>query len=95
VHAVLGDAATSVEGSSASATASALRLDLLDDPLPTVSLVASEVSCAVTGEPVRVVPPKQPELPVTGAPLGLIYLGGGLMVGLGLVMARFLVRRAS
>jgi hypothetical protein len=97
IHAVLGDTATTVEGSSASATASALRLDLLADPLPTVSIVASESSCAVTGEPARVVPPKEPppELPVTGAPLGLIYLGGGLMLGLGLVMARFVLRRSA
>ena len=95
VHAVIGDAATNVEGAAASATASALHLDLLADPLPTISLVASEVSCGVTGEAARVVPPpKTAPLPKTGAPLTLIYAFGGLMLAAGIGMVRFL-RKAS
>ena len=93
--AVLGDAATSVTGSAASATADALRLDLLDDPLPTVSLVASESSCAVNGQPAAVTPPANPPLPVTGAPLVLIYGLGGLMVAVGLGLTRFLRGRTA
>jgi hypothetical protein len=85
-----------VTGAAASATADALRLDLLDDPLPRISIVASESSCAVNGEPAgNITPPGNPPLPLTGAPLELIYGVGGLMVAVGLGLTRFLSRRTA
>ena len=94
VHAILGDAATSVDGATATATASALHLDLLADPLPTVSIVAAESSCAVTGQPATIRKPPPAVLPQTGAPLALIYGAGGLMIAIGLGLTR-LLRRAA
>jgi hypothetical protein len=92
IHAILGDTATSVDGATATATASALHLDLLDDPLPSISIVASESSCAVTGTPASIRRP--PPLPVTGAPLTMLYAAGGLMVAIGLGLTRVLRRAA-
>jgi hypothetical protein len=94
IHAVVGDTATSVDGATATATASALRLDLLDDPLPRISIVASESSCTVTGTPQTIRRPPPAVLPETGAPLGLVYGAGGLMVAIGLGLTR-LLRRAA
>lgn len=94
IHAVLGDTATSVDGATATATATALRLDLLDDPLPTLSIVASESSCSVTGTPQTIRRPPPAVLPETGAPLGLVYGAGGLMIAIGLGLTR-LLRRAA
>ena len=94
IHAVVGDTATSVDGATATATASALRLDLLDDPLPSISIVASESSCTVTGTPQTIRRPPPAVLPETGAPLGLVYGAGGLMIAIGLGLTR-LLRRAA
>jgi hypothetical protein len=88
IHAVVGDATTSVNGSSASAEADALRLELFEDILPHVRLAASHVTCGVSGQ-LPPEPPPVPRTPVTGGVLPPVMLGAAALFLVGLGARRF------